>query len=123
LLLWRNGSFAYAAFAVSLIGFSIGAELDLLSFFCARNFDLRHFSATYGAISFFFYTGIAAGGIAYGALHDLTGTYAWPLLMSAVLFLVAGMLFLMLPSRSVYGRQAATIGSAAAAYPSSEKHT
>ena len=113
LLLRQNVGFGYAAFAVALIGFSIGAELDLLSFFCARNFDLRHFSAIYGAISFFFYTGIAVGGIAYGALHDLTGTYAWPLFLSAVLLLLAAALFLMLPSPTRYG----------ASLPSSETHT
>jgi predicted MFS family arabinose efflux permease len=122
LLLWQNISFAYAATAVTLIGFSIGAELDLLSFFCARNFGLRHFSAIYGAISFFFYTGIAAGGIAYGALHDLSGTYAWPLLLSAVLFLVAGFLFLMLSSESRARRPQRT-AARAAPIRNSESHT
>ncbi len=122
LLLRQNNSFAYAAVAVTLVGFSIGAELDLLSFFCARNFDLRHFSAIYGAISFFFYTGIAVGGIAYGRLHDLTGTYGWPLFMSAVLFVVAAFLFLMLSPRRLFASTARTNNSAATAYafPSSE---
>src|SRR6202011_4736298 len=33
---------------VGLVGMSVGAELDLLSFFCARLFGLRHFGAVYG---------------------------------------------------------------------------
>src|ERR1700674_391134 len=59
--------------AVGLIGLSVGAELDLMSFFCARLFGLQHYGAVYGGIAVFFYSGIAAGGLAYGAIHDLTG--------------------------------------------------
>lgn len=98
MLLWIFGGphAATALCAVLLVGLSIGAELDFLSFFCARLFGLRHYGAVYGGLAAFFYTGIAVGGIAYGVLHDRTGSYALALAMSAVLFVVAAFLFLML---------------------------
>ncbi|MGV2289886.1 MFS transporter [Trinickia sp. YCB016] len=98
MLLWMFGGshVAMALIAVLLIGLSIGAELDFLSFFCARLFGLRHYGAVYGGLAAFFYTGIAAGGIAYGVVHDRSGAYAMALAMSAVLFVVAAAIFLML---------------------------
>lgn len=97
-LLWMLGSAGtgWALAAVLLIGLSIGAELDFLSFFCARLFGLRHYGAVYGGLAAFFYTGIAAGGILYGAIHDRTGAYAMATAVSVVLFIVAAVLFLTL---------------------------
>jgi predicted MFS family arabinose efflux permease len=98
MLLWIIGGpgTGWALSAVLLIGLSIGAELDFLSFFCARLFGLRHYGAVYGGLAAFFYTGIAAGGIVYGAIHDRTGTYAMAAAMSVFLFIVAAVLFLTL---------------------------
>jgi len=98
MLAWLFGGagLGIALFAVSLTGLSIGAELDFLSFFCARLFGLRHYGAVYGGLAAFFYTGIAVGGIAYGAIHDHTGTYGVAIAMSMVLFGVAAALFLTL---------------------------
>jgi MFS family permease len=104
MLLWMFGGThaATALFAVLLVGLSIGAELDFLSYFCARLFGLRHYGAVYGGLAAFFYTGIAVGGIAYGVIHDRTGGYVTAVAMSAVLFVVAACLFLMLgPSMRV----------------------
>ena len=89
-----------AVVAVLLLGLSIGAELDLLSFFCARLFGLRHYGAVYGALAVFFYLGLAAGGITYGAIHDKTGVYSNAVVMSGVLFLIASGMFLALRSAS-----------------------
>lgn len=98
MLLWMIGGpgTGWALTAVLLIGLSIGAELDFLSFFCARLFGLRHYGAVYGGLAAFFYTGIAVGGIVYGAIHDHTGTYAMATTMSMILFIVAAVLFVML---------------------------
>jgi predicted MFS family arabinose efflux permease len=98
MLLWLLGDSGagLALTAVLLIGLSIGAELDFLSFFCARLFGLRHYGAVYGALAAFFYAGIAGGGIVYGATHDRTGTYTTALVMSTVLFVAAGGLFFLL---------------------------
>ena len=90
------GQIPLATLAVVLIGASIGAEMDLLSFFCARDFGLRHFSAVYGGLAVFFYLGMGGGAVLYGVLHDRTGAYLVALLASAVLFLAAAGFFLAL---------------------------
>jgi predicted MFS family arabinose efflux permease len=96
-LLFSHGNLWYALPATLLIGFSIGAELDLLSFFCARYFGLEDFGAVYGAISVFFYTGMAAGALLYGGIRDRTGGYSPAIAASAILFIIAALLFLALP--------------------------
>jgi predicted MFS family arabinose efflux permease len=96
LLLLKQGSILYAASATLLIGFSIGAELDLLSFFCVRYFGVRDFGAVYGAIGVFFYTGMAAGALLYAAIRDQTGSYILAIAASAGLLLIAAGLFLTL---------------------------
>jgi predicted MFS family arabinose efflux permease len=108
MLLFSHGNIFYALPATLLIGFSIGAELDLLSFFCARYFGLQDFGTVYGAISVFFYTGMAVGAVLYGAIRDRTGSYSPAIAVSAVLFVVAALLFIALPrsSAKVTPRQA-----------------
>ncbi len=95
---WLLGpsTFGMALIAVLLLAMSIGAELDLMSFFCARLFGVRHYAAAYGALAIFFYCGIAVGGIAYGAIHDKTGSYSAGIAASCILFVVSAILFLML---------------------------
>jgi MFS family permease len=104
-LLFSHGNLWYALPATILIGFSIGAELDLLSFFCARYFGLNDFGAVYGAISMFFYTGMAVGAVLYGAIRDRTGSYSPAIAVSAILFIVAALLFLALPRSSATATQ------------------
>lgn len=91
------GDWAPLLAGVALIGLSIGAEFDLMSFFCAQRFGLRRFGGVYGLLSGFFYVGVAVGGVGYGALHDRTGSYLTPLGASAALLAFAGALFLALP--------------------------
>ena len=107
-LYFSHGNLFYALPATLLIGFAIGAELDLLSFFCARYFGLQDFGAVYGALSLFFYTGMAVGAILYGAIRDRTGSYSSAIAASAVLFVLAALLFIALPysSARVTPRQA-----------------
>jgi predicted MFS family arabinose efflux permease len=100
-LLFSHGNLVYALAATIFIGFSIGAELDLLSFFCARYFGLQDFGAVYGALSLFFYTGMAVGAVMYGAIRDRTGSYSPAIAASAILFIIAAVLFIALPRSSV----------------------
>jgi cyanate permease len=95
MLLPSTGTGATAV-AILLFGISIGAELDLLAFFCARLFGTRHYAAVYGFLAMFFYIGIALGGIGYGAIRDLTGSYQSALLMTVASLFTAAMLFLIL---------------------------
>lgn len=82
--------------AVALLGFSIGAELDLMSFFCARLFGIRHYAAIYGLLSMFFYAGIAAGSVGYGASRGATGSFDTGITGSMLLLLASAGLFLLL---------------------------
>jgi predicted MFS family arabinose efflux permease len=92
-----------AALAVLLIGLSIGAEMDLLSYFCAREFGLRYFSSVYGGLAIFFYLGIGSGAIMYGILHDGTGAYTRALQASAALFIISASLFMALRRGAWHG--------------------
>jgi MFS family permease len=92
-----HGSLAALSLGVLLIGTSFGAEFDLMSYFCAHCFGLKNYASIYGVIMSFFYIGFAAGGIAYGEVHDRTGSYLIALLASAVLLLLASVLLLPLP--------------------------
>lgn len=96
--------------AVGLVGLSVGAELDLLSFFCARLFGLQHYGAVYGGLAVFFYSGIAAGGITYGAIRDMTGSYSVAIGLSSALFLIACVLFLSLRPIAKVRKSARTEG-------------
>ncbi|MFT4068181.1 MFS transporter [Paraburkholderia sp.] len=98
MLLWLLGSatIEVALVAVLLIGLSVGAELDFMSFFCARLFGLKHYGAVYGGLATFFYTGIAVGGIAFASIHDKLGHYTVAIGMSVVLFVFSAILFLVL---------------------------
>ena len=86
---------------VALLGCSIGAELDVMSFFCARYFGMRAFSTVYGALSVFFYVGIATGSLGYGLAHDRTGAYSVALAISAGLLAISAALMLLLPRDGV----------------------
>ena len=102
LLLLGSGGWGVTVVAVLLVGCSIGAELDLLSFFCARLFGVRHYAAIYGLLSMFFYVGIAVGGIGYGVTKTRMGTYDPALVGSAVLFTIAAVLFLLIGRRPIF---------------------
>lgn len=82
--------------ALVLLGFGIGAELDFMSFFCARHFGVRHYSAIYGMLSIAFYIGIAVGGISYGVIRDRTGSYDLAMIVAIVLVVLAAAMFTIL---------------------------
>lgn len=95
LLLGPNGLTTTSVAAV-MVGCSIGAELDLMSFFCARLFGIRSYATIYGLLSTFFYTGIAVGGIGYGVIRQKSGSYDGAVLGSTLLLIIAAVLFLLL---------------------------
>jgi predicted MFS family arabinose efflux permease len=86
------------AIGIALVGCGIGAELDFLSFFCARSFGTRRYASIYGLLSVFFYTGMAVGGIGYGIIRDRLGSYSLGLGLSTGLLIFAALLFLRLGS-------------------------
>lgn len=93
-----NGSTMTILF-VMMIGCGLGAELDLLAFFCVRLFGMRHYSSVYGMLSAFYYCGTAIGGLGYGFLYDRLGSYQAPLTTAGILLFASAALFLLLPDR------------------------
>jgi predicted MFS family arabinose efflux permease len=83
-----------AAVAAAFIGLAAGAEFDLMPYLVSRYFDMRHFAATLGGVSRFFYLGAAISGPFLGAAFDRFGTYRPGLAVSAALC-VAGTLCLL----------------------------
>jgi MFS family permease len=84
-----------------LLGFGVGAELDLMSFFCARRFGMAHYGTIYGLLGVFFYGGLAGGAIVYAAVHDLTHSYQGAVALGAVIMFVSTALLLAVGPRSL----------------------
>jgi MFS family permease len=88
-LLKSDGHPALAILAVVLVGISLGAELDIVSFFVSRIFGLRHYGALYGVLSLFLYLGMAGGGLAYALVRQHWGSYDGAIAGSCTLLLTA----------------------------------
>ena len=74
-----------------------------MSFFCARLFGLRAYSAIFGMLATFLYFGMAAGGVFFARVHDVTGTYAVAIISAGVMMILSGLLMMTLrkPDRVV----------------------
>lgn len=107
LVLTGSPAFAWVLSAAVLIGFAAGAELDLMSFFAARYFGIRHYARIYAVL----YAILAvAGGSApflFSMVYDRTGSYRLGFFMAAGLFVVAAAI---LPALGRYPRPPAPAG-------------
>ncbi|OYY90540.1 MAG: hypothetical protein B7Y45_08000 [Sphingomonas sp. 28-66-16] len=85
-----------AILVAALLGLSAGAELDIMGFFVARYFGLRHYSALFGAMMTALVVANASGNILYGRGFDATGGYGSALALSigGYVFGTAAMLWL-----------------------------
>ena len=88
------GSARQAAF---LLGFALGAEVDLLAFLTARYFGLRHFGFIYATIYAFFWIASACGPAMAGRLFDRYGSYDVTLMVVTALFVFGAAVCLALP--------------------------
>lgn len=73
LLAWADPS--WALFAVVIIGFAIGAEVDLIAYLAAAYFGLRSYATIYGWLYALFASGAAIGPIAASWLREFAGDY------------------------------------------------
>ncbi len=89
------GSLAFLA--AIFIGFSMGAEFDMLAFLTSRYFGVDNFGQVYGLLFTSFLIGTSAGPLAYGIGYESLGSYIWMLIVSVVLMLVSSVLTLLLP--------------------------
>jgi predicted MFS family arabinose efflux permease len=114
LLMAPEPSFALAALAVALIGAQQGAEVDLFAYFISRSFGLKHYGAIYGVIAMAGALSTAIALVAFGQVHDITGSYDIALSIGAVLFCLGALAFAMI------GRQPPQAPAAAVAVQSSD---
>lgn len=91
-----SGSPAYIA--AVLVGFSIGAEIDLLAFLAGRYFGLRHYGEVFGMLFASMMLGVSIGPPAFGFCFDLTGDYTLVLYLSCAIMLTATIITQLLPA-------------------------
>lgn len=100
-LLARGGPEA-APLAAFLIGFALGAEVDLMAYLTSRYFGLRHYGQLYGIVYSCFWIGIASGPALTGRLYDGYGNYALALWIIVALFVAGTIAALSLPRFEVW---------------------
>jgi len=83
-----------AAFA---IGFSIGAEVDLIGYLVARYFGMAAYGRLYGIQYAAFGIGTGLSPVLLGAIGDNSGTYTASLYTACGLLAISAVLFLNLP--------------------------
>ena len=92
-----RGDAESAPIAAFLIGFALGAEIDLVAYLVSRYFGLRHYGLLYSVVYAGVWLGIAGGPAIAGRLFDAFGNYQLALQLIAALFLFAGVAALSLP--------------------------
>ena len=85
----------YAVTASVLIGFSLGAEADLISFLVSRYFGLRAFGTIYGLLLSAMMLGIAVSPLMFALSYESTGSYS-SILAIAVIVNIAVILMMTL---------------------------
>ncbi len=95
-LLAASGA-SQAPIAAFLIGFALGAEVDLLAYLTSRYFGLRYYGFLYALVYAFIWIGIALGPAITGHLYDAFGNYHLALKMMVVLLLVGAVAACTLP--------------------------
>ena len=74
-VLLNLGGAQTAPVAAFVIGFALGAEIDLIAYLTARYFGMRNYGFLYGLIYSMFSIGAAAGPAIVGSLFDAHGNY------------------------------------------------
>jgi len=74
-VLLNLGGAPTAPVAAFLIGFALGAEIDLIAYLTARYFGMKNYGFLYGSIYSMFSIGAAAGPAIVGHLYDSNGNY------------------------------------------------
>lgn len=89
-VLLADGGIAIAPYAAFLIGFALGAEVDLIAYFTSRYFGMKRYGEIYGWQYGFYGLGAAFAPVLMGALFAAGGqNYTLALHVSAALCVVA----------------------------------
>jgi MFS family permease len=88
---------AVAVPAAFVIGFSVGAEVDLFGYLVARYFGMHAYGQIYGRKYSTFLIATGLSPVILGAIRDATGTYTASLFTAAAFMVVSAALFAKLP--------------------------
>jgi MFS family permease len=102
-ILAAGGSGPAAYFALVMIGFSIGAEIDMMTFLTSRYFGIRHFGEIYGVLFASLLIGTSIGPLLFAWAFDTSGSYVGILWIAAGVTGIAAILCFALPQYSIDG--------------------
>lgn len=88
---------AVITFSMFLVGLSVGAESDLISYLVARYFKLRIYNTTLGLVYCVSFLASALGALAISFTLKITDSYSPYLFFVAASIAVGSMLFLLMP--------------------------
>ena len=83
-----------AGVASFFIGFAAGAELDLMAFFAARYFGLRHYAKIYSVLYATLACCSGTAPVLFASIYDLTASYDIGFAIATVLFFMSALLVL-----------------------------
>ena len=83
--------------AAFVIGFSVGAEVDLIGYLVARYFGMHAYGQIYGRQYSTFLIATGLSPVILGAVRDATGTYTASLCTAAAFMVISAALFAKLP--------------------------
>lgn len=75
LLLGFDGGISSAIIIGAIIGFSLGAETDVIAYLAARYFGLRNYGVLFGTLAGLLSLGAGLGPLIAGWLFDRSGRY------------------------------------------------
>ena len=91
------GGTEYALLGGVALGLAMGAEVDLIGYFTARYFGLKHYGVLFGFQYSAFSLGCGISPLLAGRIWDHTGNYDLALIGAAVLLVIAVLVSLSLP--------------------------
>lgn len=91
------GGIQFAFLAAIALGFAIGSEADLVGYYTARYFGMKHYGVIFGVQFSSFSLGCGLSPIVAGRIWDVTGSYDLALIGGAGLIMISVVLSLTLP--------------------------
>jgi predicted MFS family arabinose efflux permease len=97
ILCLAQGGPSFAVVAAMLMGFVLGAEVDLIAYLTARYFRIENYSFLFALLYTCFAIGAANGPVLLGRIFDYTGSYHLAMWVAAGLLVAAALLFTTFP--------------------------